>query len=228
MKSPTLRSRALLGAATISLSLGLILAVPDAASAATAQISTQVSAPSLVRTVVALPVLRRGSTGYYVTRVQIVLGVRVTGYYGPLTEAAVKRFQQCYRVTPADGVVRASTWLTLNRWYAAKAARLRAIANDATMTTLAKTSSAARLAVSLKVWQASPHGQMIATRESHGSCTSVSSGGAYRGKWQLSASLWKGYGGLVFAATADRATCAEQDLDAYRAWLRSWWWPWGG
>ena len=36
-------------------------------------------------------------------------------------------------------------------------------------------------------------------------------GGSYRGKWQMSATLWKGYGGLSYAPTADQASCAEQD-----------------
>jgi len=169
----------------------------------------------LVPTVVVLPVLAAGSTGSYVMRAQYILGVPTTGYFGSITKAAVLRFQKALKIAPTDGIIRTTTWLVLNR-------------SDPTRTTLAKTTSAARKAVTLKVWQASPHGIAISLRESSGRCTAVSRGGGYRGKWQMSASFWKGYGGLVFAATADKATCAQQDLVAYRGWIRSWWWPWSG
>lgn len=37
----------------------------------------------------------------------------VDGDFGPVTEEAVKAFQQAKRVNPADGVVRTSTWIAL-------------------------------------------------------------------------------------------------------------------
>jgi hypothetical protein len=96
------------------------------------------------------------------------------------------------------------------------------------MTTAARGSRSARELVSFAAWQASPHGRMIVQRESGGSCTITSPSGAYRGKWQMSSAFWKAYGGLTYAPSADRATCLQQDRVAYRGWLASWWYPWGG
>jgi hypothetical protein len=96
------------------------------------------------------------------------------------------------------------------------------------MSSLARRSKSARRAVALEVWKASPHGKRIAHRESGGRCNAVSRGGTYRGKWQMDSNFWRSYGGRAFASTPDRATCAQQDLVAYRGWITSWWRPWGG
>jgi peptidoglycan hydrolase-like protein with peptidoglycan-binding domain len=56
--------------------------------------------------------LRRGSTGSSVVRLQRILHVSSTGYYGPLTAAAVLRWQQAHRL-PATGSVDARTWAAL-------------------------------------------------------------------------------------------------------------------
>ena len=74
----------------------------------------------------------------------------------------------------------------------------------------------------------SSHARMIVRRESGGSCTAVSPSGLYRGKWQMGSSFWRSFGGLQYASTPDRASCAEQDQVAYRGWLAAWWQPWGG
>jgi len=61
------------------------------------------------------PVLRRGSTGSFVRRLQRAListgfdSGAVDGIFGPLTEAAVKRFQAA-RGLSVDGIVGAHTW----------------------------------------------------------------------------------------------------------------------
>ena len=72
------------------------------------------------------------------------------------------------------------------------------------------------------------HGRGVAYRESHLSCTVVSANGSWRGKWQMTTSLWKSYGGLTYAATPEKASCLAQDKVAYRVWIASWWGPWGG
>lgn len=60
------------------------------------------------------PVLRFGMSDTAVRTVQARLGVRVTGYFGPLTLAAVKRFQRKHGI-PTTGVVATLTWGKLNQ-----------------------------------------------------------------------------------------------------------------
>jgi peptidoglycan hydrolase-like amidase len=56
--------------------------------------------------------LRKGSTGADVVRVQRVLRVSPTGYYGTLTTAAVLRWQKAHRLS-TTGTVDTKTWNTL-------------------------------------------------------------------------------------------------------------------
>jgi hypothetical protein len=107
-------------------------------------------------------------------------------------------------------------------------ASAHALAVDVTITAKAQKSITYRKSVSLRQWQTSRHGRAIAYRESHNVCTAVSADGRYRGKWQMTQTLWSAHGGLRFAKTPQRATCAEQDDVARRIWVQSWWWPWGG
>ncbi len=190
----------------------------------------------------AYPRLTWWSTGSYVTTVQRILGLPQTGVFGRRTHPAVVRFQIAHHIAPADGVVGDATWSVLRRVKpagpvdtatptpvaAATPAPVVTATTDPTMTATMRSSRAARAALGLAVWQSSVHGKTIAQRESGGRCTAVSPGGAYRGKWQVSATFWKGNGGTAFAASADLATCAQQDLVAYRGWVTSWWMPWGG
>ena len=99
---------------------------------------------------------------------------------------------------------------------------------DVTTTAKAQRSPTYRATVTLAQWQASRHGKRIAWRESHNVCTAVSADGRFRGKWQMTKSLWLTHGGRKFARTPQRATCLEQDTVARRVWVASWWWPWGG
>jgi peptidoglycan hydrolase-like protein with peptidoglycan-binding domain len=57
-------------------------------------------------------VLRRGSRGSAVAALQRRLGVTADGWFGPRTQAAVKRFQVRHHL-PVTGVVRARTWRVL-------------------------------------------------------------------------------------------------------------------
>lgn len=56
-----------------------------------------------------MTLLKRGSRGAAVNRVQGALGVPTDGIYGPVTENAVRRFQQRNGLT-VDGVVGPETW----------------------------------------------------------------------------------------------------------------------
>ncbi|MCZ3389638.1 MAG: transglycosylase family protein [Actinomycetia bacterium] len=96
------------------------------------------------------------------------------------------------------------------------------------MTHKARISQHHRATIDLKTWKASAHGHDISQKESSDVCDAVSSDGDYRGKWQMSRSLWRSYGGRTFARVPNRATCNEQDRVARHIWVDQWWWPWGG
>jgi hypothetical protein len=219
--------RSLVSVAALSAVLATALLAPAAAVAATAPAAgPDASAPAPRPAAVvapaptagaaatsSLPTLRAGSTGTFVTRVQRILAIRQTGAYDTATVAAVKRLQTWKRIAPVTGVVNAATW---------------AVLADPTLTAAATGSKAARAALPFVTWAASVHGRGIAYRESHLSCTVVSASGSWRGKWQMTTSLWKSYGGLTYAATPEKASCLAQDKVAYRVWIASWWGPWGG
>ena len=223
--------RALLSVGAVSLALGLSLVAPAQA----APVAPRASAPAVASVVaprVTLPTLSRGARGMYVKRVQRILGIPLTGVYGRRTRLAVIRFQKTHHLR-ATGVVNAVTWRALIAYWRAHhkpapAAAAPPAGADPTTTTAARTSKAARMAVPFAAWQASPHGRAISRRESHNVCTVVSSNGSWRGKWQMTVTLWRGYGGTAYAATPERATCLEQDKVAYNVWIASWWRPWGG
>jgi len=99
---------------------------------------------------------------------------------------------------------------------------------DVTTTPRARHHKHFRASISLTDWRHSRHGHEISWRESHNVCSAVNPSGDYRGKWQMSRSLWNSFGGRTFARVANRATCKEQDIVARRVWVSSWWWPWGG
>jgi hypothetical protein len=218
--------RSLLSVAALTTVLATALLLPTAAVAATAPVvgsdatapSTRpapVVAPATAETVAvttSLPTLRSGSTGTYVTRVQRVLAIRQTGVYDSATVAAVKRLQTWKKLL-VTGVVNSATWTALA---------------DSTLSYANKTSKATRATMPFLTWAASVHGRGIAYRESHLSCTVVSYNGSWRGKWQMTTSLWRTYGGLTYAATPEKASCLAQDKVAYRVWIASWWGPWGG
>jgi peptidoglycan hydrolase-like protein with peptidoglycan-binding domain len=59
------------------------------------------------------PVLHQGAHGNAVSYVQRVLNIPVTGNYGPRSVTAVKNFQLKNKISPADGVIRPTTWAAL-------------------------------------------------------------------------------------------------------------------
>jgi lysozyme family protein len=66
-------------------------------------------------------VLKRGSHGPHVTKVQHWLGLHADGIFGPATKRAVKRFQRHHGLT-ADGIVGPATWRALRAAHAHRAA----------------------------------------------------------------------------------------------------------
>jgi hypothetical protein len=65
-------------------------------------------------------VLKRGSHGPRVVKVQHWLGIHADGIFGPGTKCAVKRFQSRHGLT-ADGIVGPATWSALRSSHARKA-----------------------------------------------------------------------------------------------------------
>jgi peptidoglycan hydrolase-like protein with peptidoglycan-binding domain len=59
-----------------------------------------------------MPVLRRGSTGSAVKVAQLALKVAADGYFGPLTERAVEKFQEAEGLA-IDGIIGPYTWRML-------------------------------------------------------------------------------------------------------------------
>jgi peptidoglycan hydrolase-like protein with peptidoglycan-binding domain len=56
--------------------------------------------------------LKKGDMGNSVRKLQALLGLRRDGNFGPLTEAAVMKFQQVHQLL-ADGKVGPKTWAAL-------------------------------------------------------------------------------------------------------------------
>ena len=82
-----------------------------------------VAAPAVVAVATAL--LRRGNRGPSVVTVQRLLHVSPTGYYGPLTTAAVAAWQRAHHL-PATGTVDTVTWAALTHPRTTAAARVPA------------------------------------------------------------------------------------------------------
>lgn len=140
-------------------------------------------------------VLKQGSRGALVTSVQRRLGVSPTGYYGPQTRAAVKRFQRSRGLT-VDGIAGPQTLAALG--IAAPARSLRGVrsAPDAPAAPGGATATLAR----------------IAKCESGGNPRAVSRTGRYRGKYQFSRATWRAMGG-----TGDPAEAPEAEQDRVAA-----------
>jgi len=97
---------------------------------------------------------------------------------------------------------------------------------DITLTKDAKLYRGARELVPFEVWRTSAFARFISMKESHRNCKSIGRSGKYRGRWQMSPSFWKTYGGKQFASTPDKASCRDQDLVAYNGWIVRGWAPW--
>ena len=75
--------------------------------------ATPCPTPTPVSSLRGTPRLKRGSTGPYVKQVQRRLSVSpVSGYFGPLTDAALRRFQKSHSL-PVTGITDGRTWSAL-------------------------------------------------------------------------------------------------------------------
>jgi hypothetical protein len=97
---------------------------------------------------------------------------------------------------------------------------------DPTRSPGATSSSAVRASIPIAVWRASATARRVVRLESGGDCQEVSASGKYRGCWQMTQGLWQGHGGRAFAPRPELATCAQQDIVAYRIWVEQGWSPW--
>lgn len=59
------------------------------------------------------PTLRRGASGDLVKQIQKTVGATADGEFGPLTEAAVRKFQRLHGLVP-DGIVGPQTWAAIS------------------------------------------------------------------------------------------------------------------
>ena len=108
-----------------------------------------------------------------------------------------------------------------------KAARGRSHASgDVTLTAAARSSESYRRSVSESAWRNSPNAHKIVWRESNGRCDVVDPSRRWFGEWQMSSTLWKGFGGSAYAPSPQDASCGEQDRVAYRVWVAAGWSPW--
>jgi hypothetical protein len=192
-------SRTLAGAVAVATVVGLGLSAPADAVVSTPRAT--------------LPNLTMGASGPVVKSLQRTLAISQSGVYDKKTFAAVKRIQVWKKISPANGIVSAKTWTAVT---------------DPTLTRRMLTSPAARRTMVFAAWRGSVHGYGISYREAKLTCTAVSARGLYRGKWQMSATLWRAYGGLHFAKTANTASCLQQDAVAFKVWQSNGWKPWGG
>jgi hypothetical protein len=144
--------------------------------------------------VAAADVLKHGSRGPLVVRLQQQLGVPADGVFGPQTGRAVRRFQARKRLT-VDGVVGPQTAQALGL-------KLDAIRGRTA-------GGAARVRVPAALAR-------IAQCESGGNPRAVSPDGAYRGKYQFSRATWKAMGGDGDPAHASEAEQDRRALALYR------------
>ena len=135
--------------------------------------------------------LKAGAGGSTVAALQSALGVPADGVFGPVTRRVVRRFQRSHGLA-VDGIAGPATLGALG--IAASAP-----APAATKPVARRGSSSSTLA-------------RIASCESGGDPTAISSGGRYRGKYQFSRATWRDLGGK-----GDPAAAAESVQDAMAA-----------
>jgi peptidoglycan hydrolase-like protein with peptidoglycan-binding domain len=177
-------------AALLALSAGVAMA---ASSGGTSSSSTKASSGTL----------SLGSTGSAVKRLQRVLGVRVTGYYGNETRRAVKRWQ-ARRGLKADGIAGPATLRAMG--VSARGASY-ATGGSAPSSGGSGGGSDVKLPAVLK---------RIAQCESGGNPRAISSSGRYRGKYQFDQGTWEAIGGSGDPAAAPESTQDRLALKLYR------------
>ncbi len=170
-----------------------------------------------------------------------VIGQYTPGVYGSTTAATVKRYKTAHPGLGPSNMVGPRTYASITRSSATTPASpapttsprftrieqcLSIGGTDPTTTAAARTSESARRGVTLSQFVRSRMGCKVVVRESGGNCRIVSASGKYQGRWQLDIDEWLSLGGLAFAGRPHLATCAEQDIVAYRNWIDRGWTPW--
>lgn len=150
--------------------------------------------------------LSLGSTGSAVKKLQKKLKVRVTGYYGNETRAAVKRFQRRHGLK-ADGVAGPATLRALGVSARGAGYATGGSAPSSGSGSGSGSGSNVKLPAVLK---------RIAQCESGGNPRAVSSSGRYRGKYQFDQSTWEAIGGTGDPAAAPESTQDKLALKLYR------------
>src|SRR5215217_5465509 len=150
----TFRRRGVAACAAAVMALGGGAAVAGNGGTTPSQSDESASASSVT--------LKPGSRGATVKRLQRKLRVQVSGYYGPLTKKAVKRFQKRAGLTP-DGVAGPATLAKLGIRVTRQSAQTDGGSNVQVPAVL----------------------QRIAQCESGGNPSAVSADGRYRGKYQF-------------------------------------------
>jgi hypothetical protein len=139
-------------------------------------------------------VLNVGSTGPAVKALQGKLGVITTGFYGPLTKAAVERFQRRSGLT-VDGIAGPAT---LGRLGISVSARAAVSGREASGTSVPAVL------------------QRIARCESGGNPRAVSADGRYHGKYQFDLPTWRAMGGTGNPAAAPESVQDQLAVKLYR------------
>ena len=147
--------------------------------------------------------LKYGMRGTAVKQLQRKLHVRpVSGYFGPKTRAAVKRFQRRHHIK-ATGVAGPKTLR-----------RLRMRVNSAGSDTGGTAPSSGGGRSHVKVPRIL---QKIAKCESGGNPRAVSPSGRYRGKYQFDMETWHAWGGRGDPINASEATQDRVAIRLYKA-----------
>ena len=189
----SLRIAAVCAVASATVASGAALAADSGGSGGSDSQSSQATTASST--------LRMGMRGAAVKQLQRKLGVRpVSGYYGALTKAAVKRFQR-RRGLKADGVAGPATLRALG-------IRVRSASYSTGGTSPSSGGSTVRLPAILK---------KIAKCESGGNPRAVSPDGRYRGKYQFDRATWRAWGGTGDPAKAPESVQDRIALKLYRA-----------
>jgi hypothetical protein len=150
--------------------------------------------------------LSLGSTGPAVKKLQRKLHVRpVSGYFGPKTQRAVRRFQRRHGLK-ADGIAGPATLRRLGL----RATSAGYATGGASPSSRHRHRGRSRVKVPAVL-------RKIAQCESGGNPRAVSRTGRYRGKYQFSMDTWKAWGGHGDPIDASEATQDRIALRLYRA-----------
>ena len=152
--------------------------------------------------------LKLGSTGSAVKAVQRRLKVKVTGYYGELTQAAVKRFQRS-KGLKADGIVGSATARALGVKLTSSSYRSGGASPQSGDSSSGSSGSSRRVRLPAVL-------KRIAQCESGGNPRAISRDGRYRGKFQFDLSTWRSLGGKGDPAKASENVQDRLALKLYR------------